>query len=173
MSHQPWPQSSAGSTPTLGQLPAALATFLPLAHRVSHVLEAQQGADAREATCLQSSSYQGKTTMQNTEQRVVCIINELQIKGSQGSGEKFTVSWGSQGRFQGRSDFEPDLEGWKGFAEKGRVGRVKPFRQRSSRRTGRTPSSKLRNHLRTAERYLAWVHMQRWHTGMGNLLPKT
>lgn len=74
----------------------------------------------------------GKTAVENTEQKMVSVINELQSKSCQFSGEKFTFSGGSQERFRGRGDFEADLEGWKSFTDagKGRVEWVKPFRQR-------------------------------------------
>lgn len=43
----------------------------------------------------------------------------------------------------------------------------------SSRRTGMDPSPKFQNHLSAAESSLAPGHRQRWHVGMGNLLPET
>ena len=43
----------------------------------------------------------------------------------------------------------------------------------SSRRRGMDPSLKFQNSLSAAESSLAPGHRQRWHMGMGNLLPET
>lgn len=55
-----------------------------------------------------------------TRRRAGRVISELQMRSCQRGGEEFTSSRGSQGRFQGRGDFEADLEGWRGSSDAGK-----------------------------------------------------